>query len=193
MKFAWFFLAVLLLYVSCDFLRSKNESEVVVSSANFKSKRISKTSIITLHAPLEKVFPLFGPVREKEWAEGWNPEIVYSDNELVEEHMVFKTRSHGHGQNYTWIVSKYLPEQSLIEYTVFATERLWYITIKCKRDTLDQTTDAEITYTYTGLTENGNAMNEKALQAMYSKDLKDWEEPLNYYLKTGERLKHHSL
>ena len=41
--------------------------------------------------------------------------------------MVFKTKSHGHGEpDYTWIVTKYTPEQSLIEYTVLTMERLWF-------------------------------------------------------------------
>jgi hypothetical protein len=101
--------------------------------------------------------------------------------------MVFKTKSHGHGEpDYTWTVSKYSPEQSLVEYTVFTAERIWFITIKCKEGASAQTTEAEITYTYTGLSENGNAKNEKALQRMYSRDLKDWEEAINHYLETGE-------
>ncbi|MFQ6084428.1 MAG: hypothetical protein ACE5WD_13880 [Candidatus Aminicenantia bacterium] len=161
-------------------------------SSNFKSKRISRTGIITLNAPLKRVFPLFGPIKEKEWAEGWNPEIVYSTSNQIEEHMVFKTRLHNHKeQDYTWVVTKYMPEQSLVEYTVFTTERLWCITIRCSENTTNQTTEAEITYTYTGLTERGNEMNEKALHRMYSKDLKDWEEAINYYLETGKKLNHH--
>jgi hypothetical protein len=42
------------------------------------AKRISRSSTITLNAPLEKVFPLFGPIKEMEWAEGWQPEIMYT-------------------------------------------------------------------------------------------------------------------
>jgi hypothetical protein len=52
-------------------------------------------------------------------------------------------------------------------------------------------THAEITYTFAGLTERGNAINEKALQVMYAHDLKDWEKAINHYLLTGERLAHH--
>jgi hypothetical protein len=49
------------------------------------------------------------------WAEGWNPEIVFSESDSIEEKMVFKTKSHGHGEpNYTWTVSKYSPKQSII-------------------------------------------------------------------------------
>jgi len=157
----------------------------------FKSQRISKTSVITLNAPLSKVFPLFGPIREKEWAAGWNPQLIYSITGLVEEHMVFRTQSHHkHEPDYTWILSRYVPDQAFIEYTVFTSERLWWITIQCREGSIADTTEAEITYTYTGLTENGNAINARALEAMYHQDLKDWEVAINHYLKTGEQLEH---
>jgi hypothetical protein len=85
-------------------------------------------------------------------------------------------------------VSKYAPDRALIEYTVFTPERLWTITIRCREGSLDQTTEAEITYAYTGLTALGNVINERALQSIYAHDLRDWEEAINHYLATGERL-----
>ena len=156
----------------------------------FKSARISRTSSIILNGPLKKVFPLFGPIREKEWAAGWEPQVLYATTDL-EEHMVFKTQSH-HGQeaDYIWTVSKYYPDQVLIEYTVCAPERIWWIRIECSEGKAGETTEAKITYTYTGLTENGNATNEKALATMYRRDLKDWEAAINHYLETGKRLEH---
>jgi hypothetical protein len=36
----------------------------------------------------------------------------------------------------------------------------------------------------------GNAINEKALQVMYTHDLKDWEDAINHYLETGEKQEH---
>ena len=159
-------------------------------ATGFKSARISRTSSIILNAPLKKVFPLFGPIREKEWAAGWEPRVLYATTDL-EEYMVFKTRSH-HGQepNFTWTVSKYLPDQAFIEYTVFTPERLWWVTINCCEGKDLETTEAKITYTYTGLTEHGNALNEKALATMYRRDLKDWQAAINHYLETGKRLEH---
>jgi len=157
---------------------------------NFEPKRVSRTSTIILNAPLETVFPLFGPIKEMEWAHGWNPEIIYSETGDMEEHMVFKTRSYTGEPDYTWIVSKYLPDDSLIEYTVFTLERIWYITIKSREKTAE-TTETEVTYTYTGLSKRGNKTNERALHLMYSNNLKDWEEAINHYLETGKRLTHH--
>ncbi len=180
------FSIILILSTSCGHFSSRDISD------NFVSKRLAKTSTITLKAPLEKVFPLFGPIKEKEWADGWNPKIIYSTTNIVDEHMVFRIKSHAHGESsYMWMVTKYLPHQSLIEYTVFTEERVWNITVQCHENTNTQMTDAEITYTFTGLTETGNAINEKALEHMYSKDLKDWEEAINYYLKTGKVLRQH--
>jgi len=157
----------------------------------FESRRISKTSVITLNAPLSNVFPLFGPIREKEWASGWNPQLIYSITGLAEEQMVFRTQSHHeHEPDYTWIMTGYSPDRSFIEYTIFTPERLWGITIQCREGRMADTTDAEITYTYTGLTERGNETNARALEAIYHQDLKDWEGAINHYLKTGERLEH---
>jgi hypothetical protein len=161
----------------------------------FGSKRISRTSSINLNASVTKVFPLFNPVKEKEWEAGWDPEFLtsLSEDEDIAERMVFKTQSpHGHDESdYIWTISKYSLNLALIEYTVFTSDRLWWITIQCRDDVENQTTHAEITYTFVGLTDKGNAINEKALQLMYAHDLKDWEEAINHYLLTGGKLLHH--
>jgi len=166
-----------------------------MTASHFTSKRITRTSSIVLNAPIAKVFPLFNPVKEKEWAAGWEPQFLAesTQNQDVGERMVFKTQSpHGHDEiDYIWTISKYLPDQAFIEYTVFTSERLWWITIQCHEDIPNHATNAEITYTFTGLTDKGNAINEKALQVMYAHDLKDWEKAINHYLMTGERLLHH--
>jgi hypothetical protein len=162
-----------------------------VDSSAFTSERISRTSVITLKAPLKEVFPLFGPLREKDWAAGWEPQVLYLAADFVEEHMVFRTPSHHeHEPEFTWTVSKYRPDQAFVEYTVFTPERLWWIAIQCREGDAAGTTGAEITYTYTGLTERGNRLNERALEMMFHRELKDWEEAINYYLETGERLEH---
>lgn len=81
----------------------------------FKAERISKRSTIELNGPIEKVFPLFGPVLEKEWAMGWDPEIIYSTSCLVEEHMIFRTQSNNTMEEYfTWTVTQYDPENIVL-------------------------------------------------------------------------------
>ncbi len=160
-----------------------------MASSHFTAQRISQTRRIHLNGSLRTVFPLFGPITEKLWVNGWNPEIVFLDKDEIAEHMIFRTPPRFEKEPpYTWILSKYLPEQSLVEYTVFTPERLWTITVKCEEEAAPESTLAEITYTFTGLSEPGNALNEKALHAMYANDLKDWEEAINHYLKRGKML-----
>jgi len=154
-----------------------------------EAKLISRASSIRLGDSLEQVFPLFGPVKEKEWAEGWNPRMVLPSSESVGEHMVFQTEG-GHGgdpDTATWIVSKYDPKRWAIEYTVFTRARIWWISVVCHAEGKDET-EARIEYTYLGLDEEANRLNRAALDRMFRHDLQDWEHAINHYLRTGTRL-----
>jgi hypothetical protein len=156
----------------------------------FRAKRISRTASITLNGSLEQVFPLFGPIEEKKWAYGWNPRIIFPTTNRLEPKMIFKTRHKDKGKtDGIWVVSRLIPQQALIEYIVFTNNRVWWITVQCREGQSKQTARAEITYTYTGLTEEGNARSAKHLAHIYAHELKDWEEAINYYLKTGKTLK----
>lgn len=157
----------------------------------FFPSRITQTETIYLHALPEVVFPLFGPIAEKKWAEGWNPEIVYSETGELERNMVFKTYGFKGGKTtYIWMVSYLNFEETEVVYTVSSKNRIWTIHVNCQVMETDPTkTAVEVTYTYVGLNNKGNKQNRKALKAKYQYALKDWEESLNYYLETGEKLK----
>ena len=158
--------------------------EMPAHNNNFKSKRVERAATIVLNAPLEKVFPLFGPIREKDWAHGWDPTIIFPADTLVSKHMVFRTSGGLHGSNepYTWTIVGYETQRSFIEYQVTASDRLWFISISCAAN--GDSTAASIKYSYTGLTEEGNKKNEVAIEKMYESDLKDWETAINKYLST---------
>jgi hypothetical protein len=157
------------------------------SQPGFKSERISKTSTIELNSTIENIFPLFGPIKEKEWADGWDPKIIFSTTSLVDEHMIFTTKaSNLSEEKFTWVVTKFFPEQHLIEYAVSTPNRIWFIHVMCKARS--EKTLATIQYTFTGLTSEGNEYNRKALEKMYAHDLKDWQDAINYHLETGKKL-----
>ena len=160
-----------------------------MGQTNFKPERIAKSASFTLDGKIEKVFPLFGPFREKEWADGWDPQIIFCEDNLIEEHMIFQTNVSSDEKLYTWVVSKFDPKTFLVEYTVSTKNRIWFITVQCQP--MKEKTKATVTYTYTGLNEEGNELNRTALAKMYSHDLKDWEEAINYYLHHGKMLTTH--
>lgn len=154
-----------------------------MDSTTFKAKKFSKTAIITVDGIVETVFPLFGAFEERKWAQGWDPVLIYPETEIIEEGTTFKTKGHGHDESeFIWRVSKYEPEKFLIQYLVSTENRYWTITVKCNPIT-ENKTSVEITYTYIGLNDIGNKINEYSLQKMYKNNLKDWEEEINSYLK----------
>lgn len=148
----------------------------------FKPARIGKCSTIELNGPATKVFPLFGPVLEKRWAEGWDPEIIYSATGLIEKHMIFRTKANHETEDFfTWIVTDYQPEQYAIEYTVSTAQRVWFIRVQCRAE--HSMKIATICYTYTGFTPLGNDINQAAIKKIFVRNLEDWEEAINNYLK----------
>jgi len=156
---------------------------------SFVPQRISRSATITVGAPLDEAFALFGPVREKDWADGWDPQLIDPVREIIEERLVFTTQSH-FGQSEpddVWIVSTYSIGDSFIEYTVFAHERVQWIEVLCEETGSGEATRAEITYTFLGLTERGNSQSREALDRIFAQDLRDWEEAINHHLATGER------
>jgi len=154
---------------------------------NFKPERIRKIASFTVHAPIEKVFPLFGPIREKEWAAGWEPEIIFSNSDEADEHMIFKTSGKHHDEEFLWIITQFRPEEHLVEYTVSTVDRIWFVRVQC--ESRNEETLATVSYTYTGLNNRGNEMNMEALDKMFANNLADWEEAINYYIKTGNQFK----
>lgn len=153
---------------------------------------LSKSRTFILEGGLGQVFLLFGPVREMDWAEGWDPKILAGDPDHVAEHMVFRTES-GHSEDRspaTWIVSKYDPDRAHIEYTVYTHTRLWWIAVSCRALKGVAATEATIEYTYLGLDEEAKRHNRDALERMFRHDLKDWQAAINHYLRTGKVLRH---
>jgi hypothetical protein len=153
---------------------------------SFQAERIERTASFVVNAPVDKSFPLFGPIREKEWAAGWEPSVLLSKDILIEEHMIFQTNGQEGEGNYTWAVTTFQPEKHLVEYTVFTSERIWFIRVAC--EAVGEKTNATVSYAYTGLTEEGNRKNKLAIEKMYANNLNDWEKAINHYLEMSQQL-----
>ena len=152
----------------------------------FKAERVQKSASFVVNTTVENAFPLFGPIREKEWTAGWEPQIIYSVSPEVEEHMIFKTSGKHYGEDeFLWVLSQYKPKDYFVEYTVSTPQRIWFISVLCRPK--GKSTSVTVTYSFTGLTAQGNELNRRALDNMYTNNLKDWEEAINYYLSTGKR------
>lgn len=158
---------------------------------NFIAERVSRSASISLNGNIDLVFPLFGAFEERKWADGWQPQLLYPVTEKMAEGTTFQTKAHSTNHTekfYTWTVARFEPLTHLVQYLVMTPNRFWTITVQCKEKNRLQTT-ADITYSYTGLNEEGNKLNKMALEKMYSENLEDWQRAVNYYLEKGETLK----
>lgn len=72
---------------------------------------------LSLNGSVPEVTPLFGPVREAEWAAGWKPQFIHPANGAQQEGAVFTTKSSEGGER-LWLLTTYDPNNGRVEYVV---------------------------------------------------------------------------
>lgn len=154
----------------------------------FNSVRIEMRITHRIEGEPEQVFPLFCPVREYEWLEGWECDLLYTETGRVENNCVFMTELPERGRG-TWLVSRYELENFLVEYVIFYPELYTEkIDIKVKTNNDDGTSNVYWRRTYTGLTPQGNEFIKEHTGEPLRKRMNFIYQSLNHYVKTGERL-----
>lgn len=153
-------------------------------SANFAAQGVTRVGSIVLEGAVDEVFPLFGPVDEKKWVAGWEPEVVYPAWAEMEQGMVFRTRD---GEDeFVWVMTHLDRARHEVEYhNVAAGFQVRRIEVRCRPLTANRT-EATVAYSYVGLSERGNqelaAMDESA----YAEKMKHWEQTINNYLRNSK-------
>ena len=155
----------------------------------FQAQRVSRSHTITLNDEPGKVFSLFTPEEEKNWAPGWDYIPLFPPDGKIEKDLMFLTTSHDHANvQAIWIVCNYKPLNYSIEYLRIEPEnKIGKIEIICD-DTGDGQTSATVTYTYTSLSIEGNLFIESFTEEYFSQYVTYWEEAITHYLKTGEMI-----
>jgi hypothetical protein len=155
----------------------------------FQAMAVSHSATIALKGPVDKVFPLFGPVREAEWAAGWSPQLVYPTGSEIAEGMVFKTVGET-GETF-WVIIRYDPEQLTVAYAnVTPGYMINRILIRCAA-TEDGRTAATVTYWHVALSEQGNDFIRHMDESVYAAKMKHWRQAIDYRLETGKRIPVH--
>jgi hypothetical protein len=72
---------------------------------------------IVLKGPVAEVTPLFGPVREAEWAPTWTPRFIHPAEGGQREGVVFTTTS-ASGRERLWLLTAYDVKEGRVEYVV---------------------------------------------------------------------------
>ena len=162
--------------------------------SQFKAKTIKSSLIQQFEAPPSKVFPLLCPVREYEWIEPWNCEILHSDSGIAEKNCVFRTGFFGElpkagaseeAPSDVWVISRYEPEAS-IEFVRMNALRIVFLSYGLT-DNGDGTTRSTVEQFLVGLTEQGNQSLD-AIAENFPFEFAMGGAMLNHYLTTGSML-----
>lgn len=161
---------------------------------HFKPKKAKSSMVSRYRGAPERVFPLLCSVREKEWIEPWNSEVLHSDSGIAEKNCVFTTGYFGEqseaalsggADRDVWVISRYEPNQR-IEFVRMNRDRVLCLSYILS-DNGDGTTRAEIEQFLVGLTEEGNRMVDSIAQT-FPVEFRLGEKLLNHYLTTGKLL-----
>jgi len=110
---------------------------------------------IALNAPVVDATPLFGPVRESEWAPDWSPRFIHPAYGVQREGVVFTT-ANGGGRERLWLLTTYDVKNGRVEYVVTATALVTTEIKICVAPDGDQHCKATITYRRSALALGGN-------------------------------------
>lgn len=140
-----------------------------------------------VHARPDDIFPLLCPVREYEWIQPWQCEMVYTQSGRAELDCVFKTHFAEDGPEDTWVVSRYEPPRHIEFVRVNSLRGIRYGIALSQRD--DGSSKAVWTQVITGLNPDGDKFVAGCKDEAFRKKMGMLENMLNHFLKTGEMLK----
>ena len=152
----------------------------------FVGRVAGRTHEIVLNGEPDTVFSLFGPIREADWASGFEPEVVVGDALTLELGCVFRTRDTVRGET-IWLLVELDAADRRIGY-VRVTPRfdLTRLVINVESGGPGQSV-ADITYRFTGLSHEGNRYVDQFTQERYVGWINEWAVAINHYLATGQQ------
>lgn len=139
---------------------------------------------IGLNGSVADVTPLFGPVREAEWAPDWSPRFIHPAQGVQREGVVFTTTS-GDGRDRLWLLTTYDLRNGRVEYVVI-TPALTAAEIKIRvLSDGERHCRATITYRRSALAPEGNTEVAKLDTHWAEQQRIHWETAINEALTKG--------
>ena len=146
--------------------------------------RAIRTYTQHLHAPPEAVMPLLCPVRERDWAVGWEPVEVWSSSGVAEPDCVFVTPGEPQA---IWMVTRLEPAEHFVE-MVKITPGVTACRLTIQLSPAADGCRAEVCYRHTSLGPAGDRFVAGFTEEHYRELMQQWEAELNHYLTSGEKI-----
>ncbi len=138
-------------------------------------------------APATVVFPLLCPVREYDWIDGWECEVLYSASGVAENNCVFTTNNPERGGEAIWTVTRYEPENCLIQFSIQYPGQFIEKLDICGEETQGGTL-LKWRRTYTALSESGQALLEAVVAPHIDLVMGYLHAALDHYCQNGAML-----
>lgn len=139
---------------------------------------------IALNGSVAEVTPLFGPVREAEWAPSWAPHFIHPTESGQREGAVFTTTS-ANDRERLWLLTAYDVKDGRVEYVfVVAGFTANEIKIRVFPDG-EKKCKATITYRHSALAPEGNEEVAKLNTHWADQQRVHWESAINAALAKG--------
>jgi hypothetical protein len=154
----------------------------LVGAADAKGlEQRTQSFTINLKGSIAEVTPLFGPVREAEWAPSWKPRFLHPAQDAQAEGAVFTTVA-SNGKERLWLLTAYDVDAGRVEY-VFIAPGFTANEIKILvRPDGDRQCKATITYRHSAIAPKGNEEVEKLSPQWAQQQRAHWETAVNAVL-----------
>jgi len=139
---------------------------------------------IVLQGSVAEVMPLFGPLRETEWAPTWAPHFLHPPEGAQREGVVFKSTT-SNGKEGLWLLTSYNISEGRVEYVSIIpgfTANEIKIRVVPERNGGSKAT---ITYRRSALAPDGNEEVTKLDAHWADRQRAHWETAINAVLTTG--------
>lgn len=143
--------------------------------------------VMQLAAAPGDVFPLLCPVREYEWIDVWQCEMIHSASGVAEAGAVFRTAFPQDGPPDVWVISRYEPPR-VIEFVRVNALRTIHYAIHLESEAAGHSR-WRWTQTLTGLNAEGNALIAAVDAADFAQKIDAITSRLAHFLATGTMLR----
>jgi len=171
-----------LMMLGCGLMQIQAATAGAAGTAALEQR--TQSFAIVLRGSVADVTPLFGPVRETEWAPTWTPRFIHPLEGAQREGVVFTTRSANDKERF-WLLTAYDVKEGRVEY-VFVTPGFTVNEIKIRvLPDGEKQCRAVITYRHSALALEGNEEVVK-LDAHWAEQQRvHWETAINVALAKG--------
>ncbi len=162
-----------------------HQSERKIAMQIIEPVRIRRSYTQKLRAKPADVFPLLCPVREKEWADGWDPITVFSNSGFAENDCIFTTGEEN--PESFWVITDFDPLRYRLQIVkVTPGMTVARISISLAEDESGNT-DAEVVYMYTAISWEGETFVKEYSQEFFDGFMQFSESTLNSFLDKRKR------